>query len=364
MKHKKKSYLVAMSGGIDSSLAACLLKQKGFTVLGATMKLWPSEQCSEGHRPRTCCSLTAIEDARRVAAQLNIPHYVFDFHKEFKEDVIDYFCRQYIKGFTPNPCIVCNQKIKFDLLLKKAKMLGCEYIATGHYAKVGYNRLTERYFIKEGKDKKKDQSYFLSFVSQKSLAKTIFPLENMTKSKSRRLARNLKLEVHNKKSSQEVCFIPSHYSDYIGKWNNADFKEGDIMNSKGKVIGRHKGIHLYTLGQRKGMGIAHKEPLYVVSIDKKKNSITVGRKSDLMKKIIAVKDPCWGPIKDISRPLRVMVKIRYGHNKSNAVVEKISAKELKLSFSEPQEAPTPGQAAVFYKNDTVLGGGWIEEVLE
>jgi len=359
---RKKRVLAAMSGGIDSSLAACLLKKRGFDVIGATMKLWPKEHCDKHYRERACCSLEGIEDARRVAAKFGIPHYVFDFHEEFKKGVIDYFCSEYAKGFTPNPCIVCNQKIKFDLLLKKAKGLGCEYIATGHYAKVSRKKPAGRYFIKEGKDKKKDQSYFLSFIAQEGLARAIFPLANMTKSESRHLAHRLKLKVHDKKSSQEICFIPGHYSEYIRSRDSAPFKEGDILNREGKRIGRHKGIHFYTIGQRKGLGIAYKEPLYVISIDRKQNTITVGTKNDVMKKVITVKDPCWGPVEDISGPLRVAARIRYGHRKARATVEKIGKKRLRVSFHEPQEAPTPGQAAVFYKNGAVLGGAWIESV--
>ena len=360
---KRKKVLVAMSGGVDSSLAAAILKQKGFRAIGATMKLWPKEECGADHGLKACCSLEGIEDARRVAARLNIPHYVFDFHREFKRDVINYFCGGYAKGHTPNPCIICNQKIKFNLLLKKAKGLGCEYVATGHYAKVGYDRSQRRYFIREGRDRKKDQSYFLSFLSQESLAVALFPLENMTKPESRRLAKDLKLRVHDKISSQEVCFVRGHYADYVKRKSTAKFKEGDILNSKGKKIGRHKGIHFYTIGQRKGLGIAHKEPLYVNNIDKKNNTITAGTKKEIMKKAFIARDPFWGLIPGIKKPLRVMCRIRYAHRKAEATVEKITDRKVKVSFDEPQAAPTPGRAAVFYENGNVLGGCWIDSVL-
>jgi tRNA-specific 2-thiouridylase len=361
---KRKKVLVAMSGGVDSSLAAAILKQKGYEVIGATMKLWPKEQCDQEYNPKACCSLKGIEDARQIAWKLDIPHYVFNFHREFKQEVIDYFCNEYANGFTPNPCIVCNQKLKFGLFLKKARELDCGYMATGHYAKMGYDRLKARYFVREGKDKERDQSYFLAFLSQDAIARTIFPLENMTKVESRRLAQDLKLSVYNKRSSQEVCFIQGHYSDYIAKWVGNSFKEGDILNNKGEKVGRHRGIHFYTIGQRKGLGIPHKERLYVIKINKQKNVIIVGTKKEVTKKTFIVKNPHWSLPEDINKPLLVMCKMRYGHKKTDAFVEKLSDGKLKVSFCEPQVAPTPGQAAVFYRNDKVLGGGWIETVVE
>lgn len=362
---RKKKILVAMSGGVDSSLTAAILKHKGHEVIGATMKLWPKEQCGQDHNVKACCSLAGIEDARRIAWKLNIPHYVFDFHEEFKNEVIDYFCNEYANGFTPNPCIACNKKIKFDLFLKRANELDCEYIATGHYAKIGYNRSRSRYFIREGKDKEKDQSYFLSFLTQDALAKAIFPLENMTKVESRQLAKELGLKVYNKKSSQEVCFIQGRYSDYIARnRKRGDLKGGDILNSKGERIGHHKGIHFYTIGQRKGLGIPYKEPLYVINIDRQKNIVTAGTKKEVMKRLFIVKDPHWSLIEGIEKPLRAMCKIRYSHRKAGATIEKTAKRRLKVNFYEPQAAPTPGQAAVFYKDDNVLGGGWIESVLE
>jgi len=361
---RKKRVMVAMSGGVDSSLAAAILKQKGYEAIGATMKLWPKEECTQDYDARSCCSLRGIEDASHLALKMDIPHYVFDFYKEFKNEVIDYFCREYAMGLTPNPCIICNQKIKFGLFLKKADELSCEYMATGHYAKVGRNKLDGRYFIREGKDKEKDQSYFLSFLTQEALSRAVFPLENMTKIESRRLAKDLGLKVYDKKSSQEVCFVQGHYTDYVKRQYKDEFKEGDILNSKGEKIGQHKGIHFYTIGQRKGLGVHYKEPLYVIKIDKNENTITVGTKKEVMKRVFVIRNPHWNLIKDIDKPIRAMCKIRYSHKKADAVIDKISDRRLKVSFCEPQMAPTPGQAAVFYKDDKVLGGGWIDAVLE
>lgn len=360
---KEKRILAAMSGGVDSSLSAALLKAKGFDVIGATMKFWPKEDCGDDENRKACCSLRGIEDARHVADRLGIPHYIFDFNKEFKEEVIDYFCREYAKGFTPNPCIVCNQRIKFALLLKKADSLGCEHIATGHYAKTGYGSIRHRYFIKEGADKAKDQSYFLSFLSQAAIARSFFPLENMTKIEARRLAKYLKLGVHDKRSSQEVCFIRGHYTDYVKNWSGEDFKEGDVVNNKGEKLGRHKGIHFYTIGQRRGLGIAFKEPLYVIKIDIRNNLIIAGTKDEVSKKAFIAEDPNWGMIRGISKPIRAFCKIRYAHKKAHATIEKLSENKLKVVFDEPQIAPTPGQAAVFYKGDKVLGGAWIKSVV-
>lgn len=353
-----------MSGGLDSSLAAAILKKQGYDVIGATMRLWPEEECGRDERAKSRCSLSGCDDARAVAAKLGIPYYVFDFSNEFKNEVIDYFCREYNRGRTPNPCISCNQKLKFGLLLKKALELDCSYIATGHYAKVGCNRIMRRYYIREGRDKAKDQSYFLTFVSQEALARVMFPLGDITKKKARAIAKKMGLAVHNKVSSQEICFINEHYVDYLKKKGATLGGEGDILNRKGEKIGRHRGIHFYTIGQRKGLGVAYKEPLYVVNIDKAKNTITAGTKKEVMKKVFIAKEPHWVGIADLHKPANLLVKIRYGHKKSPARVEKLSDNEIKIAFKKPQEAITPGQAAVFYKKDVILGGAWIARVLE
>jgi tRNA-specific 2-thiouridylase len=360
----KKRVMAAMSGGLDSSLTAAILKKNGYYVVGATMKLWSEEECGKSENPKQCCSLSGIEDARAVAAKIGIPYYVIDFSKEFKAAVIDYFCKEYNRGATPNPCILCNQLLKFDVLLKKALELGCDYIATGHYAKIDYSRPNKRYYVKEGKDKQKDQSYFLAFLSQKALSRTIFPLGDITKERARILAKKMGLKVYNKVSSQEICFVDRHYADYLRKKGAIENGEGDILNTAGEKIGRHKGIFSYTIGQRKGLGIAYKEPLYVVGIDKAKNAVIAGTKEEVKKRTFIAKELHWMGRSGLSNCGRFLVKIRYGHKKAPAIVEILNNGELKITFEKPQEAITPGQAAVLYKEDAVMAGAWISKVLE
>ncbi len=356
--------MVAMSGGLDSSVAAAILKKKGFDVIGATMKLWPEEDCGRDKGPKQCCSLSGIEDARAVAAKIDIPYYVFDFSKEFKERVIDYFCTEYNRGATPNPCILCNQLLKFDRLFRKARELGCNHIATGHYAQVGYNRINKKYYVREGRDKTKDQSYFLAFLPQDALSRTIFPLGDLTKEKARRLAKKMGFGVHNKPSSQEICFVDEHYVDYLKRKGAIENGEGDILDTAGKRIGRHKGVHFYTIGQRKGLGVAYREPLYVVKIDKARNAIIAGTKREVKKRVFIAAEAQWMAIDGIKKSASFLTKIRYSHKKTPAAVEKAGNSELKVAFKSPQEAITPGQAVVFYKHDMVMGGAWISHVLE
>ncbi len=357
---KDKRVAVAMSGGVDSSLAAALLKRKGYDVIGVTFKTWPKEECGSS-LGRACCNLEAITRARAVSEQLKIPYYVFDFSEEFKEKVIDYFCEEYLKGFTPNPCIICNEKIKFAALLEKAKLLGARHIATGHYAKVAEKK--GRFTLKAGKDKAKEQSYFLFSLSQEQLKHTIFPLGDMTKDKVRSLARKMKLKTYNTISSQDICFVQDlAYGDYIKKKTGIEIKSGDIVDKTGKVLGRHKGIPFYTIGQRRGLGIAYKEPLYVVGIDIEKNRIIVGTKKDVLEKSLIADRLNWISVEDIKRPMEVEAKIRYNHRKARATVSKVGPDLVRVDFEEPQEAPTPGQAVVFYDKDIVVGGGWIKKI--
>lgn len=348
-----------MSGGVDSSVAAALLKKKGYQVIGVTFKTWPKEECglSSG---RACCNLEAVARSRLVCEELEIPYYVFDLSKEFKHHVIDYFCSEYLKGHTPNPCVICNEKIKFGYLLKKAKSFGAQAVATGHYAGVAKSAKGRRFLLKEGKDKKKDQSYFLFSLSQEQLKHSIFPLEKFTKERTRRAARSMGLKTFNTVSSQDVCFIRDlEYADYIKNKTGVEIKEGDIVDLKGNVLGRHKGLPYYTIGQRRGIGVAHKEPLYVVSIDVADNRVVIGTKKDVMSSTLEAEGLNWISVAGIDKPTRFDVKIRYGAKKAKAFVTATGPDSVKVEFDEPQEAPTPGQAVVFYDRDVVAGGGWI-----
>lgn len=350
-----------MSGGVDSSLAAALLKKEGCEVIGMTFRMWPKEECGSS-ADRACCSLEAVTRARAVAGDLGIPYYVMDFSEDFKKEVIDYFCAEYLKGSTPNPCVVCNEKIKFGKLLVKAKELGASYIATGHYAKTGLDKKTGRFLLKEGKDKSKDQSYFLFNLSQQQLKHAMFPLGDLTKERTRELAKKLKIKTHNTASSQDICFIQDlDYAEYIRKKTGVEIKKGDIADKDGNVIGRHNGIPFYTIGQRRGLGIAYKEPLYVTAIDIGKNRIIAGTKKDVMKKGLIADRVNWIAVTGIEKPVRLMTKIRYNHKKAGSTVTSVGEDTVRVDFDEPQAAPTPGQAVVFYDKDVVLGGGWIRE---
>ena len=351
-----------MSGGVDSSAVAAILKKKGYDVIGITFKTWPKSECGTSFG-RACCNLEAVTRARAVCEELGIPYYVFDLSKEFKKEVIDYFSSQYLEGLTPNPCVLCNEKIKFGHLIRKARSFGAKRIATGHFARVSPDKKAKRFILKEGKDKAKDQSYFLFSLSQAQLKDAVFPLGDITKSKARSIAKKLGLVTFNIVSSQDICFIRDlDHAEYIKKETGIEVKPGDIVDMSGKVVGRHKGIIHYTIGQRRGLSIAHSEPLYVASLDVGHNKVVVGTKSDLMKKSILVEKLNWISVDGITKPLKVSVKIRYGHKKAKALVRKTGADTVMVDFEEPQEAPTPGQAAVFYQRDVVVGGGWIREI--
>ncbi|MCM8790421.1 MAG: tRNA 2-thiouridine(34) synthase MnmA [Candidatus Omnitrophica bacterium] len=356
-----KKIVVGMSGGVDSSLAAAILKKKGYDVIGMTFRMWPKEECGNA-AGRACCSLESIARARQVAFDLGIPYYVTDLSEDFKKDVIDYFCNEYLRGRTPNPCVVCNEKIKFGRMLEKATSLGASLIATGHYARIGIEKVTGKYLLREGKDKERDQSYFLFSLSQDQLRHTLFPLGGILKKEARRLAKKMRLKTYDAISSQDVCFTGGQgYAEYIKRRTGVEIRKGDIVDGDGKVLGSHKGIPFYTIGQRRGLGITHAEPLYVVGLDIDRNRIIVGTKKAVMKKRLVAENVKWIAIDGIGKPMRVMAKIRYNHKKARATVTSGGGDTVTVEFDEPQEAPTPGQAVVFYDKDVVLGGGWIRQ---
>lgn len=366
----KKRVVVALSGGVDSSVAAALLLEQGFEVIGMTMRLWPRELCGEDW-PKSCCSLRDVEDARSVASKLGIPYYVVDFEKEFGERVINYFCEEYLNGRTPNPCIVCNEKIKFDTLMEKARVLEADYVATGHYAKLERESVSlpkgeeekGRFVIKEAEDKTKDQSYVLFGLTQRQLGKTLLPLGGFTKEAVRSKAEALGLKVHDKPDSQEICFVRGeNYGEFIKSKLGERIKKGKITDKDGNILGEHEGICFYTIGQRKGLGISSAEPLYVIDIDAKTDTVVVGTEADTKGTSLIAKGLNWLSIKNADEaPDLVEAKIRYNHPKAKARVEVVSDDEVLVTFDEPQFAITPGQAVVFYEGDVVLGGGWIKK---
>ncbi|MDQ7798286.1 MAG: tRNA 2-thiouridine(34) synthase MnmA [Candidatus Edwardsbacteria bacterium] len=344
---------VAMSGGVDSSVAAVLLVKKGFRVIGLTMKLFPA---SQAHSSTDCCANEAMESAERAASKLGIEHRTIDCRKEFNEIVIGNFLSEYAKARTPNPCVVCNKSIKFGLLMETARAMGCTHLATGHYARVCKRR--GRHLLAKAKDKQKDQSYFLWMLSQRQLQSTIFPLGNYEKQQIRGMAAALGLDAADKPESQEICFIPQgHYSQYLK--SKMDVPAGDIADSSGKIIGRHRGIANYTIGQREGLGIALGKPQYVIGLDPLKNRVIIGDDQSLYKDVMDVEAVNWF-IKIPNRQIKVEVKIRNQHKGSAAFIKPAGGRTVQIRFLKSQRAISPGQSAVFYRGDLLLGGGLIK----
>lgn len=361
MMGAKPRVVVAMSGGVDSSLTAALLVRQGYDVIGVTMQIWdPNAPDDPDHRG--CCSLSAVGDARRVADILDIPYYVLNFRQLFNEKVVDYFLQEYARGRTPNPCIACNRYVKFAGLLHKARALGASYLATGHYARVGYDQQWGRYLLRKGVDQSKDQSYALYHLTQDILPYFLMPLGEFTKKETRRLARELGLPVAAKPDSQEICFIPNDdYGAFFQVHMPEALKPGRIVDTHGRILGRHRGLPLYTVGQRRGLGIAADKPVYVVALDPERNEVVVGYDEDVYGKELIADDLNFIAVDTLTAPLRVTAKIRYNAKEAAATVTPLQEGAVRVVFDTPQRAITPGQSVVFYDGDVVIGGGVIRE---
>ena len=344
--------IIGMSGGVDSSVAAAVLLEQGYDVIGVTMKLWNGEQTDGG-----CCSLSAVNDARRVADKLNIPYYVMNFEADFNKYVIKNFIDEYKRGRTPNPCIACNKYIKFDALLEKAKAIGADYVATGHYAKISNNNGV--FSLERAKDEKKDQTYFLYSMTGYQLAHTLMPLYDITKDKTREMAEKIGLAVANKPDSQEICFVPDgDYARFIEETAGVS-PVGDFVDEAGNIVGQHKGIIHYTVGQRKGLGIALNRPVYVTKIDTQTNTVILGGDGMQLSNTLTASNVTYIPFEKLEGSIKCTAKIRY--NTKDAPCEIFpTVNGVKVVFDQPQRAITPGQAVVFYQGNTVLGGGIID----
>jgi tRNA-specific 2-thiouridylase len=357
MKRKKTRVVCGMSGGVDSSATAALLLEAGYDVVGITLKLWPQDCVSRVEDK--CCGPQAVTDARAVCHKLGIPYYLVDEAAEFQSKVIQYFADEYKAGRTPNPCVMCNQNLKFGRLIDRADQLDAQFIATGHFARTE-PRDDGRVLLKRGRDPRKDQSYFLFSLRQDQLARAMFPLGEKTKSDTREVARHCNLKTADKEESMEICFVPDNdYGKFLQQANLAQKHRGEIVDALGHVLGHHDGVEFYTIGQRKGLGISSPRPLYVVELDAANNRVIVGDESVLARDEFSVDRCNWIPFDTLSRPIEVMAKIRYNHPGTPATVTPSGNGHAKVKLHAPQRAVTPGQAAVFYQDDLVVGGGWI-----
>jgi tRNA-specific 2-thiouridylase len=361
----KPRVVIAMSGGVDSSLTAALLLHQGYDVIGVTMQIWDTETVTDDPESRGCCSLSAVGDARRVADKLGIPYYVMNFRKMFENTVINYFIREYAAGKTPNPCIACNRFVKFEGLLQKSFNLGAEYVATGHYARIQYDSERQRYLLRKGIDATKDQSYALYHLNQHTLRHFLMPLGEYTKVQTRQMARDLGLAVAEKPDSQEICFVPNDdYKAYLEDKAPEVLKPGNIVDAHGRILGKHKGLPLYTVGQRKGLGIAAGWPLYVVALDYDRNEVIVGSDEDVFADELIAHDMNFITFDTLDKAITVGAKIRYSAKEATAEVTPLPDGKVNVKFAQPQRAITPGQSVVFYDGDIVVGGGIISKVVK
>ena len=346
-----------MSGGVDSSAAAALLIEQGWDVIGITLKLWPQDCVNRAEDK--CCGPQAVTDARSVAHKLNIPFYLVDEAEDFQKVVINYFAEEYKAGRTPNPCVMCNERLKFGNLINRARQLGADHIATGHYARIE-RREDGRYLLRRGRDLRKDQSYFLFSLRQEQLGRVVFPLGELTKSDTREVARECTLKTADKEESMEICFVPDKdYGRFLQQANLVQKHRGEIVNLQGRLLGHHDGIEFYTIGQRKGLGLTSPSPLYVIELDAANNRVVVGDDTALDRDELQVERCNWIPFEEPPASIEVIAKIRYNHPGTSATVTPLPNGAAKVKLHTPQRAITPGQACVFYQDDLVVGGGWI-----
>ena len=356
---EKKKVVVGMSGGVDSSVAAYLLKEQGYDVIGVTMQIWQDEDRAIQEENGGCCGLSAVDDARRVASELEIPYYVMNFKKEFKRDVIDYFIEEYRQGRTPNPCIACNRYVKWESLLKRSMEIGADYIATGHYARI-VKLENGRYTLMRSATIAKDQTYALYNLTQEQLSHTLMPVGEYSKEEVRKIAEKINLQVANKPDSQDICFVPDgDYAGFIEESTGEKIQPGNFVDMEGNILGQHKGIIHYTVGQRKGLGLALGKPVFVIEIRPETNEVVIGDHEDSLSYTVRANQVNFMSVENIEGEIRVFAKIRYNHKGAWCTVKKTGADEILCTFDEPQRAITPGQAVVLYDGDYVLGGGTI-----